>query len=103
MRLTLACASGFKVDESMSGGSGMTMERIITFEVVGDRKMSCASCETLIVLMLKRVSGVGEVAAHAATKQVTVSFNDAELSDDKLRQALAKIGFAVDPVAVVAP
>jgi copper chaperone CopZ len=53
--------------------------------------------------MLKRVSGVAEVNASATTQQVTVSFNDAELSDDELRQALAKIGFAAEPVAVGAP
>jgi copper chaperone CopZ len=75
------------------------MTNHIDFQVVGDRKINCISCETLINVMLERASGIEEVTSSAKTQYVTVSFDDAQISAEQVRAKLNELGFSVEPIS----
>jgi len=49
------------------------MTKLIRFQVIGEERMHCASCEARVVLGLRRLPGVRDVHASAQTQQISVS------------------------------
>lgn len=72
------------------------MTNNIDFQVVGDRKIHCVSCETLITLMLKRLPGIEQVTPSARTQQVMVIYDDNQTSAEQIEAKLGEIGFTVE-------
>lgn len=72
------------------------MTNNIDFQVVGDRKIHCVSCETLITLMLKRLPGIEQVTSSARTQHVAVTFDDNQPSAEQMQAKLAEIGFTAE-------
>jgi copper chaperone CopZ len=78
----------------------MTMTNKFDLQVVGDRKIHCVSCETLIKLLLQRIAGVEQVTPSASTQRVAVSYDDSQASIGEVQAKLAEMGFAVEQVRV---
>ncbi len=51
------------------------MGNSIEYKVIGERKIYCVSCETLIKAMLQREAGIEEVASSAKTQHIAVRFD----------------------------
>jgi copper chaperone len=75
------------------------MTNKIDFTVVGNRKMNCIGCETLLRLMLRRMPGIKEVTADATTQKVAVCFDRSQISSEQVQAKLQEIGFEVEKVA----
>ncbi|HEX2064147.1 MAG TPA: heavy-metal-associated domain-containing protein [Acidimicrobiales bacterium] len=61
-----------------------------TFRVA---EIHCGSCENTIRTSLSRIPGVAAVLPSAERNDVRVSFDDARVSEEQLREALAGVGF----------
>ncbi|MFN2504725.1 MAG: heavy-metal-associated domain-containing protein [Acidimicrobiales bacterium] len=61
-----------------------------TFRVA---EIHCANCENTIKTSLSRLPGVSVVVPSAERNDVRVSFDDAQVSEEQLRRALADVGF----------
>lgn len=61
-----------------------------TFRVA---EIHCGSCENTIRTSLSRIPGVAAVLPSAERNDVRVSFDDARVSEQQLREALAGVGF----------
>jgi copper chaperone CopZ len=70
----------------------------IDFMVVGDRKIHCVSCETMINFSLKRVPGIEQVTPDAKTQRVAVNFDRARISTEQVQDKLKEIGFDVEKI-----
>ena len=57
------------------------------------REIHCASCENTIRAVLGRLDGVRAVVPSAARGEVRVQFDEAKVSEDQLRAALAEVGY----------
>ena len=71
------------------------MIQIIDFNVTGDQRINCAGCEQRIGNALRRLSGVKEVQASAATQRVAVTIDSSYVSPDQLRAKLEQLGYAI--------
>ena len=71
------------------------MIQIIDFTVIGDQRINCAGCEQRIGNALRRLSGVKDVQASAATQRVAVTIDPTHVSRDQLRAKLEQLGYAV--------
>jgi copper chaperone CopZ len=60
-------------------------------------EIHCAGCEHTIRTALSNLPGVAVVVPSAERNDVRVGFDDSQVTEDRLRQALADAGFA--PVA----
>ncbi len=69
------------------------MAHEIEFNVTGPEKIHCASCEERIGRALKRVSGVTDVTASAATQQIHVSIDPAKITPEQVRTKLQELGY----------
>lgn len=61
-----------------------------TFKVA---EIHCASCENTIRTALSKISGVALVLPSSSTSDVKVSFDEAEVSEEHLRERLEEVGF----------
>lgn len=57
------------------------------------KQIHCSSCEHTIRTALGRLDGVRTVVPSAARNDVRVSFDEAKLSEDRLRAALSEVGY----------
>lgn len=64
--------------------------RTVTLEV---RNMTCPVCPLTVQKALKQVSGVEQVSIDYASKTVTVQFDDASATVDRLTEATKAAGF----------
>ena len=65
----------------------------IVFEVVGDQKMVCESCERRVERMLKGLDGVSKVHAHSQNQRIEVLVDTALLERDAVVERLATAGY----------
>ena len=72
------------------------MTKTINFTVNGEQTIHCASCEQRIARALRRLDGVRDVRASAATQQVEVRFDPSRVGADELRARLGQIGYEVE-------
>jgi len=65
-------------------------DRTVTLSVPG---MDCETCPITVSKALKKVDGVGKVAASLEQKEAVVTFDDAKTNVDALRKATANAGY----------
>jgi len=64
--------------------------KTVTLSVPG---MDCEACPITVSKALKKVDGVGKVAASFEQKEAVVTFDDAKTNIDALRKATANAGY----------
>jgi len=64
--------------------------KTVTLSVPG---MDCEACPITVSKALKKVDGVGKVAASLEQKEAVVTFDDAKTNIDALRKATANAGY----------
>lgn len=69
------------------------MFKSITFEVIGDQRLHCESCENRVARLLKGVEGVGQVRAQSKDQRIEVLFDDAVLDAAAIAETLGKAGY----------
>lgn len=57
------------------------------------KEIHCSSCEHTIRTALGRLDGVRTVVPSAARNALRVTFDETKLSEDRLRRALAEVGY----------
>ena len=73
------------------------MAQTLEFMVTGEDKMHCAGCEQRVSNALRRLPGVQEVRASAATQQVLVTIDPAQVGSEQVRAKLEQLGYKVTP------
>ncbi len=69
------------------------MLKSITFEVVGDQRLHCESCEHRVEHALKGLPGVGQVRAQARKQRIDVLFDPAVLEPSAIAERISKAGY----------
>jgi copper chaperone CopZ len=69
------------------------MAQTIEFEVSGELKMYCTGCEQRIGNVLRRLAGVQEVRANAATQHVTVTVDPSQVGAEQVQAKLEQLGY----------
>jgi len=69
------------------------MFKSITFEVIGDQRLHCESCEQRVQRLLKALEGVAQVRAHARNQRIEVLFDRAVLEPTAITERLGKAGY----------
>ncbi len=72
------------------------MTQTTDFIVTGEQPIHCASCEQRIGNALRRIDGVQDVRASAATQQVEVHFDPRRVGAAQLRGKLEQLGYQVE-------
>lgn len=57
--------------------------------------VSCPSCVAKIEGMLKRTEGVAESQVSFATSKVKVSFDEAKIGSEQIKEKIGKLGYQV--------
>lgn len=69
------------------------MFKSITFEVIGDQRLTCAGCEQHVERLLKTLQGVGQVRAKAHDQHIDVLFDTAVLEATAIVERLGQAGY----------
>lgn len=72
------------------------MVKCITFEVIGDQRLHCESCEQRVKRLLKGVQGVRQVRADATSQRIEVLFEAAELEETAIVERLLLLGYRTE-------
>ena len=72
------------------------MLKSITFEVVGDQRLHCESCERRVERLLKGVQGVRQVRADASQQRIEVLFEAAEIEEPAILDRLRLLGYTAE-------
>ncbi len=73
------------------------MAQTLEFVVTGEDRMHCAGCEQRVSNALRRLPGVQDVRASAATQQVLVTIDPAQVGSEQVRAKLEQLGYRVTP------
>lgn len=73
------------------------METILEFDIVGPETLHCSGCEQRVGVALRRLAGVREVAASAATQRVRVVIDPDLVSAAAVQARLELMGYTVQP------
>ncbi len=69
------------------------MLKSVTFEVTGEQRLHCESCEQRVARLLKTVEGVGQVRAQADRQRIDVLFDAAVLDPTSIAERLSEAGY----------
>jgi copper chaperone len=69
------------------------MFKSITFEVIGDQRLVCESCERRVERMLKALPGVDQVRAQARNQLIEVLFDTAAFEATAIADRLRTAGY----------
>ena len=69
------------------------MFKSITFNVIGDQRLHCESCEQRVERFLKELQGVRQVRAQAQNQHVEVLYDAALLEPTVIAERLGKAGY----------
>ncbi|MCS7005457.1 MAG: cation transporter [Cytophagales bacterium] len=70
-------------------------------EVVIKTSAVCDMCKNTIEKKLKDVEGIASANLNVDTKEITVSYFSAKTSPEKIRKAIAEVGYDADDVKAV--
>ncbi len=70
------------------------MQQHHTLKISG---MTCASCSARVEKVSSRLPGVSEANVNLATEKLSITFDDSQLSLDKVQEAIAKAGYQAAP------
>lgn len=71
------------------------MSVVIQFQVTGEERIHCSSCQTRISNALCRLPGVRDVRASAETQQVSVTIDASKVSPAQVSARLQQLGYDV--------
>ncbi len=69
------------------------MFKTISFEVIGEQRLHCESCEHRVESALKTLPGVGKVRAHARKQRIDVLFDAAALEPSAIAERISQVGY----------
>jgi copper ion binding protein len=69
------------------------MLKAITFEVTGEQKLHCASCEQRVERLLKAMQGVTQARARVQDQRIDVLFDEAVLQHIAIAKRLNDAGY----------
>jgi copper chaperone len=69
------------------------MFKSIAFEVIGEQRLHCESCEQRIERLLKALPGVGQVRAQAHNQRIEVLFDSSVLELAAIAERLGQAGY----------
>ena len=69
------------------------MFKSITFEVIGEQRLHCESCEQRVERLLKGLPGVGQVRAQSGNQRIEVLFDTAVLEPAAIAERLGQAGY----------
>jgi copper chaperone CopZ len=69
------------------------MAQTIELVVTGEEKLHCAGCEQRVSNALRRLPGVQEVRASAATQHVLVTIDPSQVGADQVQAKLEQLGY----------
>ena len=69
------------------------MFKSICFDVVGDQRLHCESCEQRVERFLKELQGVQQVRAKAQNQRIEVLYDAALLEPTVIAERLSKAGY----------
>lgn len=69
------------------------MFKSVTFEVIGDQRLHCESCERRVERLLKGLQGVSKVRAQARNQRIEVLFDAAALEPAAIVDRLSAAGY----------
>jgi copper chaperone len=69
------------------------MFKSIAFEVVGEHRLHCESCEQRVERLLKALPGVGQVRAQADDQRMEVLYDAAAVEPTTIAERLSKAGY----------
>ncbi len=69
------------------------MFKSVSFEVVGEQKLHCESCERRVERLLKSLDGVGKVHANSKNQRIDVLLDTAILESDAIKDRLRTAGY----------
>ena len=69
------------------------MAQTLEFVVTGEEKMYCAGCEQRVSNALRRLPGVQEVRASAATQHILVTIDPNQVGSEQVRTKLEQLGY----------
>ncbi len=69
------------------------MFKSISFEVTGDKRLVCKSCEQRVERMLRSLEGVSQVRAQADTQRIDVLFDAAVVEPTTIADRLSAAGY----------
>ncbi len=75
------------------------MFKTVTFEIVGDQKLSCGGCEKRVQNALKALPSVGQVRANARNQRVEVLFDATKLEPATIAERISKTGYQAQVVS----
>lgn len=65
----------------------------LTFNVVGDQRLVCESCELRVKRLLSSLSGIGQVRASSRDQRIEVLFDATVLDTSKIADRLGMAGY----------
>jgi copper chaperone len=71
----------------------LRMFKSIAFEVIGEQRLHCESCEQRVERLLKALPGVGQVRAQAHNQRIEVLFDDSALEPATIAERLGQAGY----------
>lgn len=69
------------------------MLKSVTFEVTGEQRLHCQTCEQRVARLLKTMEGVGQVRAQADRQRIDVLFDAAVLDPTAIATRLMEAGY----------
>lgn len=69
------------------------MFKSVTFEVIGDQRLHCESCEQRVERLLTALQGVGQVRVRARNQSIDVLFDTALLDTSAIAEHIGKAGY----------
>ncbi|TAN09261.1 MAG: heavy-metal-associated domain-containing protein [Burkholderiaceae bacterium] len=79
------------------------MLKSLGFTITGEPRLHCASCEERVVRTLRRLDGVRDVRASAASQRVEIMIDAARLGVKDVVEHLSLLGYRAQPDAPVSP
>ena len=71
------------------------MAQTIEFVVTGEDKLHCEGCEQRVGSALRRLAGVQDVQASAATQQILVTIDPAQVGPEQVGAKLEQLGYQI--------
>jgi copper chaperone len=69
------------------------MLKSVSFEVVGDQRLYCQSCEQRVERVLSGLAGIKQVRAKADNQRIEVLFDTAMLEPGAITKRLGEAGY----------
>lgn len=66
---------------------------VVQLEVIGEARIGCKGCESLIANVLGRLQGVEKVEASAQAQRVAVTIDPAKVTEEDVRASMQRIGY----------